>query len=308
MDKNSITRGANKVAFTLKKHSPEILMVAGIAGTVGACVLACRSTLKIHEVMEEHNNKLNDITVGLEEAAEGTIEYDEEAANKDTAMVYVQTGMSLARLYAPAIALGVFSISCLVGSNRIMKKREVSLMAAYTTLDQMYKRYRANVVEKYGKDEDRNLKFSIKQEEIEEKIVDDKGKEKIVKKNVESTNITLADYSDYARFFDEASPEWEKDPEYNLHWLGCQQKYFNDLLIVRGHVFLNEVYDRLGIPRTRAGQRVGWIYDKKNPVGDNCIDFGIYNAKSEAGRAFVNGTENVILLDFNVDGDIWDKI
>ena len=60
----------------------------------------------------------------------------------------------------------------------------------------------------------------------------------------------------------------------------------------------------LGIPRTRAGQIVGWIYDKKNPIGDNYVDFGIYDTNKEANRNFVNGYERTILLDFNVEGNI----
>lgn len=61
----------------------------------------------------------------------------------------------------------------------------------------------------------------------------------------------------------------------------------------------------LGIARTNAGQVVGWIYCEKNPVGDNYVDFGIYNLQNEG---FVNGNERSILLDFNVDGIILDKI
>ena len=64
----------------------------------------------------------------------------------------------------------------------------------------------------------------------------------------------------------------------------------------------------LGIPRTQAGQIVGWIYDEKHPIGDNKVDFGIYNTYNEANRNFVNGYERTILLDFNVDGNILDMI
>ena len=118
----------------------------------------------------------------------------------------------------------------------------------------------------------------------------------------------LEGYSDYAKFFDEGCREWDKDPEYNLTFLKCQENYANDLLKSKGHLFLNEVYDMLGIPRTKAGQIVGWIYDEENPIGDNYVDFGIYDVYKEANRNFVNGYERNILLDFNVDGDILSKI
>ena len=111
--------------------------------------------------------------------------------------------------------------------------------------------------------------------------------------------------SDYSRIFDECNTSWSKSPEHNLVFLKQQQNYANDLLKSRGHLFLNEVYDMLGFPRTQAGQIVGWVYDEKNPIGDNFVDFGIYNLDSERARAFVNGYERSILLDFNVDGNVW---
>ena len=116
------------------------------------------------------------------------------------------------------------------------------------------------------------------------------------------------DYSDYARFFDVGNPNWEKDSEYNLMFLKRQQAYANDKLKANGYLFLNEVYDMLGIPKSKAGQVVGWIYDPENGSGDNYVDFGIYNVNREAARDFVNGYERTILLDFNVDGNIWEKM
>ena len=111
--------------------------------------------------------------------------------------------------------------------------------------------------------------------------------------------------SDYARFFDESSALWTKDSNHNLVFLRVQQTYVNDLLRRRGYVFLNEVYDMLGIPRTKAGQVVGWLYDEGSTMSDNYIDFGIY---SDRNKDFVNGLKNTALLDFNVDGCIIDKL
>ena len=117
----------------------------------------------------------------------------------------------------------------------------------------------------------------------------------------------MDEYSEYARFYDCGNEGWTKDPEYNLMFLRQQQNYANEKLKVNGHLFLNEVYDMLGIPRSKAGQVVGWIYDEKNPNGDNFVDFGIYDNK-DGNRRFVNGYEATILLDFNVDGVIYDLI
>ena len=62
----------------------------------------------------------------------------------------------------------------------------------------------------------------------------------------------------------------------------------------------------LGIPKTKAGQVVGWVYDPEHPVGDNYVDFGLFDLDRERVRRFVNGDERNILLDFNVDGNIWE--
>jgi hypothetical protein len=85
-------------------------------------------------------------------------------------------------------------------------------------------------------------------------------------------------------------------------FLQCQQNYFNQQLKARGHVFLNEIYDAIGLERSKAGTIVGWVTDGN---GDGYIDFGMFE---DASRRFINGIEPSILLDFNVDGVIYDLI
>ena len=162
------------------------------------------------------------------------------------------------------------------------------------------------MVERFGKELDKELRYNIKAKEIENVVVDENGKETIEKEVVNT--IDNLEHSEYAKFFDEGCPDWQKDPEFNLMYLRKQQEWANECLRNKGHLFLNEVYDMLGIPRTQAGQVVGWIFDEKNPNGDNFVDFGIYDVTSERKRAFVNGFERCILLDFNVDGVIYDMI
>ena len=136
--------------------------------------------------------------------------------------------------------------------------------------------------------------------------LDEDGKEKTSKVTVNTVDPN--ELSEFARFYDDGCTGWTKDPELNLAFLKKQQCWANDLLKSRGWLTLNEVYDMLGITRTAAGMVVGWIYDEKHPVGDNFVDFGIYDINNEANRRFVNGLERTILLDFNVDGNIYDKI
>lgn len=294
----------NEMGFKLKKHSPEILVVVGVIGTVASTVMACKATTKVSDILEKTKEDINSIhdCAANESLAD---EYTPEDAKKDLTLVYVQTGIKLTKLYAPAVALGALSLGSILASNNILRQRNVALAAAYATVDKGFKEYRNRVVDRFGEEVERELRHNIKAKKIDKIVIDENGKEKKVKETVQVASDPNT-YSDYARFFDDGCIGWEKDSEYNLMFLRAQQQYANDKLMANGRLFLNEVYDMLGIPRTKAGQVVGWVYDPKNPVGDNYVDFGMYDMHREVVRDFVNGYEKTILLDFNVDGNIWD--
>lgn len=300
----NVTRNFNKIGFQLKKHSPEILVVAGVVGAVTSAVMACKATTKVHDILEDTKTKVDQVHEILANDDIPEEKYSVEDSKKDLAIIYAQTGFEFVKLYGPSVALGVLSITAILTSNNILRKRNLALAAAYTTIDRSFKEYRGRVVERFGKDLDHELKHNIKAKEIEETVTNEDGTETTETKTVDVANPT--EYSDYARFFDEACSGWTKDPELNLMFLKRQQSYANDLLQRRGYLFLNEVYDMLGIPRTKAGQVVGWVYDENCPVGDNYVDFGIYDIRREKCRDFVNGYERTILLDFNPDGNILD--
>lgn len=302
---NKISRTANKVGFKLKKHSPEILLVTGVVGTVASAVLACKATLKVHEITDEAKENIADIHEATETGVtKAGKTYTEEDSKKDLTIVYAQTGLKFAKLYGPAVVIGAASIGCILASNNIIRKRNIALAAAYATVDNGFKEYRGRVVERFGKELDRELKYNIKAQEIEETVMNEDGTETVVKKTVDAADPNYN--SDYARFFDEYCTGWTKDAEYNLTFLKNTQAWFNTILQSKGYVYLNEVYKALGIPETKAGQVVGWVFDKEHPVGDNYIDFGIYDLYNDQKRMFVNGHERSILLDFNVDGNIWE--
>lgn len=309
---NTISQAFGKAGLKIQKHSPEILVIGGICGTVVAAVMACKATTKISEINEEAQDQLEKIHSAAEVGEivtkeEGLIEYTEEIAKKDTTIVYAQTGLKYAKLYAPSVILGVVSITAILAGHNITNKRNVALSAAYYAVDKSFKEYRDRVVSRFGEQLDKELRYNIKTVEVDEIVTDEKGKEKVVKKTIEVTDNPNT-ISDYARFFDEGCAGWTKDPEYNLNFLKKQCAFANDKLKTEKRLFLNDVYQMLGIPKTKAGYIVGWIYDEENPVGDNYVDFGIYDTNREAVRNFVNGYERTILLDFNVDGNILDLI
>lgn len=302
----NISSAFHKTGFQLKKHSPEIFIVVGVISTVAGAVMACKATLKVNDVMDEAKTNIDKIHASVEAGhTPGGQEYTVEDSKKELAIVYTQTGVKLIKLYAPAVFLGMAGISCMLTSHNILTKRNTALAAAYAAVDKGFKDYRGRVIEKFGKEVDKELKYNLKNQEIETTIIDEKGKEKKTKETV--TVVDPNGISEYARFFDDGCAGWEKNSEYNLMFLRAQQQWANDLLVKRGYVFLNEIYKALGIPETEAGQVVGWIYDPENPNVDSYIDFGLYDQGKEKTRDFVNGRERTILLDFNPDGYILDK-
>lgn len=302
---NTLSRNFNKVGFTLKKNSPTILVVAGVVGTVVSAVMACKATLKVEEVLEETKEQSAQAHA-VAESEEYADRYSEEDLRNDLVTIYAKSGMQIAKLYAPSIVLGAVSIASILYSHKILSKRNVALASAYAVIEKGFKEYRGRVVERFGEQIDKELKYNIKAQEIEETTDDENGNEvktKIIKEVVD--NYGLEGYSEFARFFDRGNPYWEKDAEYNLHFLLQMQNWATEKLRRKGYLFLNEVYQAIGIPESKAGQVVGWIYDEENPIGDNVVDFGIHELHRKPNRDFVNGYEPTILLDFNVDGNIW---
>jgi len=286
----AIGRQIARQALKVEKNSPAILFGAGIAGVIGSTVLACRATLKLEEVLDDAQDKIKTAKT-LQHR-----EYTTKDRDNDVRIITIQTGVKIIRLYAPAIVLGSASIAALAQSHNILSKRNAALTAAYAALEKGFAEYRQRVVDKYGEEEDRNFRYGSREVDV---LQD--GKKKTV------VRVGDGEPSIYARFFDPLSPSWNKEPEYNLIFLQCQQTYATDLLRARGHVFLNEVYDMLGIPRSKAGSVVGWIITDGQVV-DAYVDFGIFDGTDHNVRDFVNGREGSILLDFNVDGVIYDKI
>lgn len=303
---NALSNGLGKVKFGAIKHGPKALVVFGILSGVAAAVMACHETTKASKIMQEKQRDMDAVEkLSADETMSRKGEYTDEDRKKDILVINAQTAWKFAKLYAPSVAMGAVSIGCILASHGLMAKRNAALGAAYATVSNALKTYRGNIVERFGEDVDKEMRYSIKAKKIKATEADpETGKEKKVKKTVPVS--TLDQVSDYARFFDESSDAWEKNAEYNLTFLKAQQSIANRQLQRDGYLFLNDVYRMLGIKPSKAGQEVGWLRDTK--TGDGYVDFGIYDIHSEAKRDFVNGYERCILLDFNVDGPILSNV
>lgn len=309
--KNSVTRTFNKAKFKVVKYSPEILVVAGVAGMVTGAVMACKATPKAMKVIDKTKHDLEAINSANERAQAGelTEEYTEQDYRKDKAVAYGHATLELAKTYGPAIIVETLSATSIFASHGIMKKRNLSLAAAYMAVDKGFKEYRENVVERFGEDVDTELKNGLKAVKKTVTETDEKGKTKTKEVVVEEPAGMDVSSNPWARIVDFSKPGWRKnDPEYNKMVLDAEQNYANDLLRARGYVFLNEVYERLGIPKCKEGQAIGWAYNPDNNELHNCIDFGLNRPNNKSVVDFLNGYTDCLVVDLTPDGVIWDLV
>ena len=286
-----------KATFALRKHSPEILTGVGITGVVTGTVMACVATTKLEKTMDPHRQKLDDIHENPNP--------DEAEHRKEVVSEYAKTAWDLVKLYAPSVVVESASIGCLLGSHKIMRNRNAALAAAYTTVSKAFDSYKARVAEKLGDETEKQIRYGIREEEVEEEYTDKKGNVKTRKKTVKT--MDSKEKSPYSRFYACGCDGWSKDVGANVITLGSKEDFLNKRLQVRGYLFLNEVYEFLGIPPIREGQYLGWFYNPNDPTLHNCVDFGIYDCHDILKCNFVNGFEDTILLDFNFDGNIVDR-
>ena len=286
--------------------SPEIALVIGIGGMIAGAVLACRATIKAERIAKEAKEQLETIENVTSDESNSEI-YSEEDSKKDKTIVYIQTGVKLLKVYAPAIILEALSIASLCKGHDILHKRNGALMAAYAALDRGYNEYRKRVVEELGEEKETLLRKGLKAAEIDIPSKDEEGRE--TTETVSVKRQTKKPISEYARLFGEGvTPAWDKHPGYNLSFVRATQRRANDELRRRsaatgvGVLFLNEVYDWLGFERIAEGQEIGWLYDRDNPNQQTFVDFGMYEVNDERIESFLYGEENSIWLDFNVDG------
>lgn len=299
---SSIGNVVNKVKVFGQKNGPEILLGIGIVGFMGTVVTACIASSKVESVLDDHKIKMSKIEEAKELIASGEMDpedYTQKDEILDKVKFYTETGVALLKLYGPTIGLGAMSVYCVLSGHKILNGRYVGALTAYNGLLGTFKKYRKNVVDAYGQDVDRAMRYGA--EYILEKKKNEKG-EKVTEKK-ENIEMTFPD-DDTARYFDAQNPNWDPNPNFDIMFLRGQQNILNDILQTRGHVFLNEVYDALGFEHTPQGAVLGWV----KGMGDDYIDFGLYDQSKDPIRRFVNGQDNVVLLEFNHDGVIWDMI
>lgn len=291
---NGITSKVGLQMLKAKKQSPAIMFGAGVVGVVATVVLASKATLKLEEVLNETDELIEQANTLVER---NNPKYSAEVRDSDLRKIKIQSAIKIAKLYGPAVVVGLVSIGLLTGSHVAMTRRNTALMAAYATLEKGFREYEARVREEFGEDKARELRFGADEREVYSEAENGEPKVDRVK--------FAAGKSMYARFFDKHNENFQPTVEYNLLFLQGVQKYLNDKLNANGWILLNDAYDALGMERSKEGTVMGWVL---HPNTANYVDFGI-NSPDNVDRVadFLCGVENAILVDFNVT-NVFDKI
>lgn len=297
---NAVTTRVARQALMAQKHSPQVLFYSGLVLMGATVVTACKGTLQLEDVLKEVQRDRADIqAVSIKQPEK----YSDREITKLNTYVTAKGLAKVAKLYLPSIALGVAAVGCLTSSHNQLTRRNAGLSAALAATERALDSYRNRVREAYGDDRELELYRGVREEKVP--VLDDEGRETKSSKKVK----TGGGFSPYARLWgQETSPEWDPNPVYNLAKLRAVQEWATIQLNAKGHLFLNEVHDELGLERTTAGQAVGWLSQKYGGK-DGYVDFGVLNHDDEAAFLdFVTGREDHIWLDFNVDGEVWRKI
>lgn len=303
---NTVNVTANKISFWTKQHAPQILIVGGVTGMVGATVLACVATAKASEDIGEAQVELD----AIEETKKTNDTYTDEEMKKDKRRVHMRLAGKLMVRYLPAAGVAVASgAGILMGAN-ILNKRNAAQAMAISSLALKAKKLKNGLLEELGEEEGGRLYnkiiYGLEESEVKETVTDEKGK-KVVKHKVKFVGDGAEEPQEisYVRRFDWTCPYYSDDPTYNLFFVRSQQNWANDKLRADGHIWMNTIDKALGFKETKAGQSVGWRYDPSDPYIDNFVDFNITEAYAVDDYGV---TRPVIMIEYNVDGSILNKV
>lgn len=287
--REQVTQLIGKVKLGAKRNAPEILLGGAFLTGTASIILASRATLKAKDI----KNTLEGNKMALEfNLNAGSI--TENEAKASIRKIYMKYALDLTKEYAIPAGLYAATVAMVFSSYKIQKNRQVALATALAACTTAYNTLLDKL--KNGAAIGLTAKEVLEGVEGREVVDPETGEVTIEKVQGEPVNGL------YQVRFDRYATAWEKDKFQNETTLRSEENWANDRLRLQGYVFLNDIYDRLGIPRTKVGQIVGWTL---NGDGDGFIDFGI---KDCAEYEDIRYDSNAFDLNFNVDGNILDKI
>lgn len=292
-----LTRFTGKSSVKLSKHAPTILVVGGTVGLVATAFVAARAVRKAEPVLAQH--KVDRATVGPI-PKKGTVSNDDRKLIQVAVIeTYYNTTIGLAKVYGPAISLGVLSAASILYGHKLIHGRHLATLAAYSGLSEQFAAYRGRVRQTLGEKVEKDIYDGAHGQYVEDP--DHKGEYKL------ETTWNIGDPDDSLRpWFNDKNDYFSNEPERNKMWLTGVQTHMNQLFQVKGHLFLNEVKDALNMPRTADGQVLGWVLGAG--TGDNFVNFGFLDSDDPNTVAFREGLVPEVQFNFNVDGVVHNLI
>lgn len=280
-----------------KAHGPSILVGAGI---LGMAVTTYRAVKESETAQIELD----------------TIEYNLANAKntKEKAIVYANGTKNLAYNYKTTLLGFTLSTTAILTGYSIMKKRYLGATMAITVLSKQFDTYRKACIEENGVAADHRYMNGLTKKKMD--VIDENGKKKKEDCLVDTNGID--ENFSYCRYFDdeEAGSVYDKkNKTMNIAIINMANTTLNETLKARGHVLLNDAYEALGLTRTYAGGVTGWL---SRAFYENVLESEYWasadnyiNITYDIVKKFDKETgeyKDSILLDFNVDGVVIDKI
>lgn len=297
----SITTAFYTGVARISKHAPTILSVTASAGVIATGYLAWKAGTRFEDVEGRDWDRRKECLRN----ADMIPDEDVPKIERKNRILFI---LDTVRTVTPAAIVGAATIAMIYFSNSISKKRLAAMGAAYATLQTAFDGYKRTMVEALGNESvEKILKSKLPNVgKSAEEILSSDNKSDAA--NVSDAVVnSLKALSPYARIVaEESSTCWDPNEDYTSQNLAAVQLWANRRLERKGHLFLNEVFDQLGLSRTREGAVVGWL---KNGEGDGYVSFGDFDASIyRVPSDDYTRVDSNFIVDFNVDGVIWDKI
>lgn len=321
--KDTVIKYFYKGTMWASEHSAEICTGVAVVTSVSAVAMTVKATKDVLPDLEMHKNNINlikehkeettylhDELVDKETMKIETVQYEGEDAErwykKDLTKEYGKVALTVVKHYAIPVALEITAVATIISSNKISRRKNAALATSLTAVQAMYDKYRQNVIEAVGEEKERDIRLGLHKDKA---TVETEGEDGKTKKTKEDVKVMDEDkcVGEFARIFDEASSLWNKSKGVNRDVLYIKQCYWNEQLIRRGYVFVNEIFEDLDVPCCELGQYYGWIYNENDETRHNYINFNI-TEKTVASRAFLQGYNPSVLIELEPDGYIADKI
>lgn len=205
----------NVIKSNIKRNAPTILTGLGVVGVIGTTISGITATPKAIKLLEIEN--------------EYKLERDGEELD------LLEKAILVTPIYLPTLLLGIGTISCIVGSNKINTNRQAMLTSAYAYLNSSFNEYKETVNKLYGEDADHKVDMKIAEERYNDSEIEYIGEEKL--------------------FYDKFSKRYFQTTLYKLQNAIYQ---LNKIYAIEGEASLNDFYDCLGLEKTDYGDVIGW--------------------------------------------------